>query len=99
MSKFVRYRSGEWSALYMDGDLVRSGDHYLVDDWLSEYLKVEEIYSDDFLHSDGRTIYRNLDGVQAATTAREERQAQAQRLRLEAAALVQQAEELEKKNA
>ena len=49
MPNFVRYNDGEWSALYQDGELVVIGDSYLSDDYLANYLNVEDIYSDDFL--------------------------------------------------
>ena len=49
MPNFVRYNDDEWSALYQDGELVVIGDSYLSDDYLANYLNVEDIYSDDFL--------------------------------------------------
>ena len=50
MAKIVRYTgSGEWSALYVDGKLVQSGDHCLVEDKIAELLGVKEVQSDDFL--------------------------------------------------
>ena len=49
MPNFVRYNNDEWSALYQDGKLVVIGDSYLSDYYLANYLKVEDIDSDDFL--------------------------------------------------
>ena len=49
MPNFVRYNDDEWSALYQDGKLVVIGDSYLSDYYLANYLKVEDIDSDDFL--------------------------------------------------
>jgi hypothetical protein len=48
--KLVRYTGSEdWSALYVDGDLDRVGDHYLIDERIQELYKVEDIRSDDFM--------------------------------------------------
>ena len=49
MPNFVRYNADEWSALYRDGKLVVIGDSYHSDYYLANYLKVEDIDSDDFL--------------------------------------------------
>lgn len=49
-AKYVRYSgSDDWSALYIDGKLDRVGDHYLIDERISQLLGVEDISSDDFL--------------------------------------------------
>jgi len=41
-SRYVRYTgSQEWSALYIDGELDRMGDHYLIDERIAELLGVE----------------------------------------------------------
>ena len=46
----VRYTgSDDWSALYVDGKLDRIGDHYLIDERISELTGVTDYSSDDFL--------------------------------------------------
>lgn len=69
----VRYQgNGDWSALYVDGKLVRVGDHYLIDEKISELLGVTVEYSDDFLQ--GQTlksgIAQTLEDAQSYETIR-----------------------------
>lgn len=48
--QLVRYEgTGEWSALYVDGKLDKVGDHYLIEERISELAGVTCIQSDDFL--------------------------------------------------
>jgi hypothetical protein len=61
--KLVRYTGSEdWSALYVDGELDRVGDHYLIDERIQELYKVEDIRSDNFMrggnysHNVARTL-------------------------------------------
>lgn len=57
--QIVRYSgSSDWSALYVGGNLVRVGDHYLIDEKISEILGVEIEHSDDFMQ--GGTHYENV---------------------------------------
>lgn len=69
----VRYQgNGDWSALYVDGKLVQVGDHYLIDEKISELLGVTVEYSDDFLQ--GQTlesgIAQTLEDAQSYETIR-----------------------------
>lgn len=55
----VRYDDEEWSALYIDGELARVGDSYLIDEYLEAMLSVKNINSNDyFLGREGR--YENV---------------------------------------
>lgn len=94
MSKLVRYYSGEWSALYEDGVLVKRGDHYLVDEWISTHFGIEEHHNDDFLSEDGRSVFTTLSDVQAKQRDRESRETEAEETRRQAVALQAQAAEL-----
>lgn len=50
MSELVRYSgSNEWSALYVDGELDRVGDHYLIDERIADIAGVHNHYSNDFM--------------------------------------------------
>lgn len=106
MVNYVRYREGEWSALYVDGKLVSYGDHYYVDDWISAHLGIEEIESDDFLAADGRTVFDTLAEVHKKQDAREKREIVADELRSraktlkdQANVLLEQAKRMERPNA
>jgi hypothetical protein len=96
VTSYVRYHSGEWSALYVDGELVKYGDHYLVDEWLASHLGVEDLYNDDFLLPDGRTVLSTLHEVEVRTADREARLSAAEELRAQAEVLRRKAEDLEK---
>lgn len=55
----VRYvGSGEWSALYVDGELDRIGDHYRIDERIAELLGVEVREG-----AEGSDFLRGGDGV------------------------------------
>lgn len=76
--KLVRYMDEEWSALYADGKLIRYGDHYLVDEKLSELLNVEIRNGEeagDFLLGTNREAALTLDEVEEYTAAREAKEA------------------------
>jgi hypothetical protein len=92
---YYRYRDGEWSALYVDGNLAVVGDHYRTDDFLAEELGVNEVYSADFLTPDQRGALPTLEQVRAVTQIREAQAEEANKLREQAAMLIAQAEILE----
>ena len=94
MSTIVRYQTGEWSGLYIDGYLDTYGDHYLVDERMGELLQVEYRDSNSWLDDDKRFPIQKLAEV-------EERELQAQadldyaaQWRAKAAELKAEAEEL-----
>lgn len=92
----VHEGSGEWSAVYADGLLVRVGDHYLADEWIREHFGVTTIQSDDFLlGGDGRdSVAQTLEELEAYTRQRAELLARVAELRAEAAELEAKAQEL-----
>lgn len=90
------WRSGEWTGVYVDGNLVRSGDHYLADEWLQARYGVKVIDSDDWI-PDGRNPLADLDAVEAETARRERLRAVAQEKRDQAASLLAEAVRLEGK--
>lgn len=45
----VFYEDEEWTAVYVNGSLVRVGDSYLADEWLREHCDVETVQSDAFM--------------------------------------------------
>jgi hypothetical protein len=90
------HRSGEWTGVYLDGKLVRYGDHYLADEWLAERAGVTIIDSDDWL-PDGRTPLGTLEEVAAEGARRERLIQEAKDRRDRAAALIADAERLEAK--
>lgn len=65
-SKYVIYSgSGEWSALYVDGQLVKSGDHYLVDEHIRyNILRAEVRDSDAFMGGTKRDVFKTLKEVE-----------------------------------
>lgn len=88
------HRSGEWTGVYVNGKLVRHGDHYLADEWLQARVGVIVVDSDDWL-PDGRTPLATLEEVEAETARRNQLRTTALEKRDKAAALLHQAEALE----
>lgn len=59
--KIVRYQGNhEWSALYVDGELVTYGDHYIVDERIAELFGIEMRYDDNFLASENDIPFKTL---------------------------------------
>ena len=87
----------EWSALYVDGKLDRVGDTYLAHERIIELCGVNWEQSDDFMRGgDSRSdVAKTLDEVTAYTAERERREQDAQSLRAQAQALLEQAQALE----
>lgn len=84
------HRAGEeWTAVYLNGELQRVGDHYLADEWLQQYAGVKEVHNSVCM-IDNYRAYPTLDEVRAATDER------AVKL-LEAADLERQAAELQER--
>ena len=88
---------GEWAALYVDGELERLGDAYLVEARVFELAGVTVVQDDAFLRGqNGETgVAPTLDDVAAYRAEREEKRATAERLRAEAARLLADAEALD----
>ena len=58
------HEAEEWSAVYLDGKLVRQGDSYLADDWVREHFGVVTVQDDAFLRGGtGSETAQTLDEV------------------------------------
>jgi len=94
MAEFVRYNMEEWSALYQDGSLVKVGDSYLTDEYLANFLNVEEIDSDDCFLGKEHTydnVAQNIDEILAYGQEVEDAKKVAQSLKEQAESLLLQA--------
>lgn len=96
MSNIEIHEADEWSAVYLDGHLVRVGDSYLADEWLRTHFGVATIQDDAFLR--GQTsrdgVAKTLDELHAYASARRERMDRAAALRAEAKRLEEEAASL-----
>lgn len=96
--ELIRYQgSDDWSALYIDGKLDRVGDHYLVDERISEIAGVMNVYSDDFLRGgDSRDdVAETTEQINEYGALRAERENRASELRVQAQRLLEEAQRLE----
>lgn len=41
------WQAGEWTMVYLNGELVCHGDHYHADEWLQQRCGVVVVYDDD----------------------------------------------------
>ena len=88
--------SGEWTMVYLNGELQQAGDHYLADEWLQERMGVEVVQDDaGFCIPDGHSALRSLTEVQAAMEEAAERTRRAEELRAQADALRSEADRIE----
>lgn len=80
---------GEWSALYIDGKLVKYGDHYLVDEHIYEMFGIQVDESSDWMRGDtsGMDVAQTLDEVEQYRSEREAAQELAKELRRQASDL------------
>lgn len=90
------WQSGEWTMVYLNGELVKYGDHYLADEWLQERFGVI-VVSDEkgFSVPDGHHPIESLAEVKASLESWEEQQRSAAALRQQAADLLAEAERME----
>lgn len=95
----IRYTgSGEWSVLYVNGQLDTYGDHYLIDERIATIFGVQEEDTDHWYRGDGGRDFAIPQTVEKAEEwRREDRDAaeKAKTLREQADALLQRAKELE----
>ena len=90
------WHSGDWTMVYLDGQLVVSGDHYHADEWLQEHCGVTVVQDDDGICiPDGHNAIKTLDKVMASLRAREDREKRAAALRQQAQNLLDEATGLE----
>jgi hypothetical protein len=88
--------TGEWTMVYLNGELQRAGDHYLAAEWLEEHYGVTVVQDEAGVSvPDGHNALRTLAEVHAASKAHSERMAEAQRKRDEATRLLSEAMALE----
>lgn len=94
---FVCDGSDEWSAIYVDGQLNRVGDHYLIDERIRELAGVVTLQSNDFLRggSQRQDVAQTLDELREWRELMRERKAKADELREQAKRLQQEALKLE----
>lgn len=88
---------GEWSALYVDGRLDCVGDHYVVDERISELLGVVTEYADAFMQG-GNTyddVAPTLEEAYAYMQKQIRRSDEAETLRTQAEELLRAAREME----
>jgi hypothetical protein len=95
----IHYTGEEWAALYVDGQLERVGDTYLAEERAFELAGVKTVHDDAFMRGQSQAsgVAKTLGEVEAYRVTREERKAEAQRLRDEAAKLLDQAGQLERR--
>lgn len=88
--QFRRY--GEWTMVYLNGKLIRAGDHYLADEWLQQRYAVEVVDDDKGLcMTNLREAVPTLAEVEAIERRDAEAIAEADRLRDEARKLLDRA--------
>ncbi len=96
MDEIEFWRHGEWTMVYVNGKLERSGDHYLADEWLQERFGVSVVDDDaGTCIPDGRTPLDSLAEVRQRVAERDARLVRAQDLRRQAEALEREAAQLE----
>lgn len=90
------HNEGEWTAVYLNGNLVRVGDSYLADEWLQTRYGVVTVDDDAFMQGQSQAsgVAKTLDEVRAYATARQERLDRAAELRAEAKRLEDEANSL-----
>jgi hypothetical protein len=89
-------RSGDWTMVYLNGELVMHGDHYHADEWLQERCGVE-VVDDEAGHCipDGFHPIKLLSEVEEKERAAAELKAKADEKRAEAQRLLDEAEAME----
>lgn len=98
MSDLTRYRgSGEWSALYVNGNLDQVGDHYVIDERISEIAGVTVIHSDAFIRGGDQreNVAPDLDTVNNWEEDREAARRKVVELRAQSANALREAARLE----
>ena len=86
----ARFDADEWSALYVDGVLDRVGDSYLIDERIATIAGVQTIAGGEILMPNGIReidVPKTLDAAEQAIREHEQRKAQSEQLREQAAAL------------
>lgn len=88
---------GEWTVVYLNGDMIRAGNSYLADEWLQEYVGIKVVDDTRSLClPDGRNPVRDLDQLRVIEEQADARAALAAEKRAQAEALLAEATQLEK---
>lgn len=97
MADKIQFRlSGEWTMVYLNGVLVKYGDHYQADEWLQERCGVEVVDDEaGICIPDGHHPIELLAEVEENERAAAEVKERADAKRAEAARLLAEAEEIE----
>jgi hypothetical protein len=90
------HRTGEWTAVYLNGKLERVGDHYLADEWLQGYVGVEVVSDDAFMcgGESRQDVAETLEGVAVYREWRDRRLSEAEDLEEQARQLRDKAAQL-----
>ena len=88
----------EWSAVYLDGQLVRQGDPYLADEWVREHFGVVTVQDSAFMRGSDRRedVAKTLDEVRTFAEQRRLNRQRADELDAHAAELTAEAAKLRK---
>lgn len=90
------WRSGEWTMVYHNGELVMAGDHYHADDWLQGLCGVTVVEDDaGVCIPDGRNAIKTLTEVKRREDERLVRLREASEKRQAAEELLAEAARLE----
>lgn len=97
MDEIEFWQAGEWTMVYLNGELQWAGDHYLADEWLQERCGVTVVEDEDSVSvPDGHNALETLDEARAALDARAARHAEADTKRVRARRLLAEADALDK---
>lgn len=93
------WRCDEWTMVYLNGELVKYGDHYLAEEWLQERcgVKVVDDPWGDSLTDGGRSAHKRLFDAEKAKSVRLDKFKQAADMRRRAQQLLEDAAILEGK--
>jgi len=86
MSNEIEFHiNGDWTAVYLDGELQRVGDSYLADEWLQERFGVKVVYDSAFMRgqASGHGVAKTLDEVEVYRSERDARRARRAELQAE----------------
>lgn len=91
------WQAGEWAMVYLNGELVRFGDHYLAAEWLQERCGVVVVDDQNGASiPDGHSAVRTLAEAERNMRTWQERKAKAIELRKQADELRNEAYWLER---
>lgn len=92
------HHADDWTAVYLNGQLVRVGDTYLAEEWLHREVGVVDVFDDAFMRGQNSRdgVAQTLDEVASFATERDVKIARATALREEASRLLSEAGVIEK---